>query len=161
MRYRLVDLIVALVGVTLLCAIGVTWWRHVHRRSRLEACASNLRGLVVSTYNAYRRCPEHGDECFPHETGGSLHTLLYENDEIDDPAVFWCPARGQAVVGATHFRGPAADSNEYPARGFIGSDDPDNHLPYEPINAVTKAGDVLRLERGSPDYGRALKETAP
>lgn len=151
------DLIVALVVVTVVSTWGVIGWSHAYREAKLEGCGSNLNQLTKAMYNySLGKTPQ-----FSTATGSETWKRLHRDREIGFADVLWCPIRGRGAVGETHFRGPARDPNELTSREPFGCDDPGNHPDHWPINAVLVSTQVIRVERGTPEFERVMEETAP
>jgi type II secretory pathway pseudopilin PulG len=155
-------LLVAVIVVSALLAVVVPWVHRSYRDSQVRECSSTLTVLIKAQYNyGCNRCSRRKEWHFHHGSGGQWWKDLYQIGEIDDPSLLWCRCQAQGPDGQTNFRGPAGDANGGNAGSFVGADQPDNHLPHEPLNAVKKSGDVVPIERGSAEFDRAMNETAP
>lgn len=155
--------VISTIVIVLACVVmAVPPIVRVHRTSLMDGCRARQSALIKAQYNfSCNACCRRREWSFHHGLGGDWWKDLYQVGEIDDPSLLWCRCRAQGLDGETNFRGPALDPNRGGADSFVGADRPDNHWPHEPINAVSKSGDVVRIDRGSGEFDRAMKETKP
>lgn len=146
--------------VVILMVIGVLAVPAIHRArqaSLIQQSGSNLSTLIKAQYNY---SISGGGPLYIDRTGKDWWLWFYESRVIEDPALFWCPVRGQGAEGDTHFRGPAREPNLSLSDAVIGCDQPANHAADDPINGVTKAGDVVTIDRGTPEFEKAMSDTS-
>lgn len=155
----------SLVGnVVIVSALIIAAVHLIHRARRdslIRECASNQNMLIKAAYNYC--CNGKRTLPFPPMGGSGGEALLkiHRFEEFDEPRLLHCPFRGDGVAGTTHYRGPIGDLSRAGATHFFACDQTENHPSGVPLNGVLKSGDAVRIERGSAEFDRAMKETQP
>lgn len=116
-----------------------------------EECAENLR----DHFEAILRLQRAG-EAIPRATGRAFWDLVREREHVGTPP--GCSAARRHGGGTSTYRGPARPFEELPDTGVLACDREGIHPTDARI--LFKNGTVISVPRGSPEYARALRETA-
>jgi hypothetical protein len=125
---------------------------RIDRRLGKLKCEHNLRLLHQAVFEYFLEYTR-----YPAGTGKEFFKNL--GSKVDIKESLHCPSSGREKGGIC-YRGPAEEWNKMLAdkkREYLFCDDPQNHP--DGINALTKAGRVEWLKKGTKEYKKALADT--